>query len=444
MKLLLTFVVIFAIFATAQANAELKCDLCQFVVNHAEQLVLKNHTQTQIIHQMEKSCHKLPHKWSGQCVSLIDGYGPLIIQKLVEREDPKTVCNQIHLCKKHHVSIEEEVEETVDDEVPFGKVEKHHFPIGHHHFGKKLECKACDFLVKKAEHYYHLNQRVDEIESALDHECNYFEIKPAVHICKKVVHKATAHIIAEFKKSTSPGVVGTWPCFNLWKSPSYLIGKIGDTEIPIREIGYDVGEWLGKTTNLKFSTFFENWLNNCNSEQQQQQQQQQLDEKQQQQQQQQPKYYLASLPVHKYFKELMNDYEVPDIPKEQGKSANLWIGSKGQVTPLHHDWSTGDPGMDGLHAIVSGRKLFRLFDPAANIKFIKRKNEWGLFHHATIDLDHPDYLANPEFQHAESLDVVLEQGVEADLFANEITSKVKEWIDLKFKQQQQQQQHQQQ
>ena len=44
----------------------------------------------------------------------------------------------------------------------------------------------------------------------------------------------------------------------------------------------------------------------------------------------------------------------------------------GQVTPIHHDWSAGDPGMDGLHVVVLGRKLFKLFDPLINVKCFKR------------------------------------------------------------------------
>eukprot|EP01133_Synstelium_polycarpum_P001532 gene1532-1789_t len=123
-----------------------------------------------------------------------------------------------------------------------------------------------------------------------------------------------------------------------------------------------------------------------------------------------PRQYLASLPVHKYFEELQDDFTVPEIPRDQNKSANLWIGSKGQVTPLHHDWSTGDPGMDGFHAIISGRKLFKLFDPTDNHMALRRKREWGLFHHAQVDVERPDLESFPEFATATCLDVVLEQG----------------------------------
>ncbi len=58
-------------------------------------------------------------------------------------------------------------------------------------------------------------------------------------------------------------------------------------------------------------------------------------------------YYLASLPINRIFPTLIDEVIVPEHAKEQMKYGNLWIGNGGQITPLHHDTSTGDPGMDG-------------------------------------------------------------------------------------------------
>ena len=57
-------------------------------------------------------------------------------------------------------------------------------------------------------------------------------------------------------------------------------------------------------------------------------------------------FYLASLPMNKYFPMLCDDVIVPDVPKSQKKSGNLWIGNQGQITPIHYDYSTGDPGQN--------------------------------------------------------------------------------------------------
>lgn len=95
-------------------------------------------------------------------------------------------------------------------------------------------------------------------------------------------------------------------------------------------------------------------------------------------------YYLASLPMNKHFQTLCNDVNVPLHPKEQNKSGNLWLGNTGQITHVHYDWSTGDPGMDGLHAVVKGRKKFLLFDPALNVEAFPRVKIWGRFHNSIV------------------------------------------------------------
>jgi Cupin-like domain len=94
-------------------------------------------------------------------------------------------------------------------------------------------------------------------------------------------------------------------------------------------------------------------------------------------------WYIASLPISRYFPMLTEHVDpVPPAAHQQKKSGGFWVGSRGQITPLHMDMSTGDPGMDGLHTVVFGCKRFRLFDPAlpAHLEHIPRRNFWGRFH----------------------------------------------------------------
>jgi len=83
---------------------------------------------------------------------------------------------------------------------------------------------------------------------------------------------------------------------------------------------------------------------------------------------------------------------------------------KGQITPVHHDWSSGDHGMDGLHAMILGRKIFKLFDPHVNEKCFRRKKHWGKFHQSVIDIDKPDLEKYPEFKNASYLEIELNAG----------------------------------
>jgi len=89
----------------------------------------------------------------------------------------------------------------------------------------------------------------------------------------------------------------------------------------------------------------------------------------------------------------------------------LWIGNKGQITSVHYDFSTGDPGMDGLHAVIKGRKRFLLFDPQLNEKCFRRRCVWGRFHNAEIDHHGlPDPKLHPEFANAKCISIELQAG----------------------------------
>ncbi|KNC46225.1 transcription factor jumonji domain-containing protein [Thecamonas trahens ATCC 50062] len=120
--------------------------------------------------------------------------------------------------------------------------------------------------------------------------------------------------------------------------------------------------------------------------------------------------YLASLPIVKYFPALMETYVVPPPAASQGKAGNLWLGSAGQITPVHYDFSTREPGMDGLHAVVAGTKIFRLFDPAANLGRIPRRRSWWRWHQGAIDVLDPDLDTHPGFAEAAWDDVELAAG----------------------------------
>ena len=108
----------------------------------------------------------------------------------------------------------------------------------------------------------------------------------------------------------------------------------------------------------------------------------------------------------------MDDISVPIHAKEQKKSGNFWIGNAGQITPVHYDFSTGDPGMDGIHALVVGRKIFKLFDPQKNEKCFTRKTNWGRFHQAVVDGDNglPDPKKQTNFSNAKYVEIDLKAG----------------------------------
>jgi hypothetical protein len=88
-------------------------------------------------------------------------------------------------------------------------------------------------------------------------------------------------------------------------------------------------------------------------------------------------YYLASLPIKKHFPSLLDDIQIPPHPLEQKKPGshhssknttliltlfigNLWLGDAGQITPVHYDFSTGDPGLFSLLHNIVNHQMFNL------------------------------------------------------------------------------------
>ncbi|EGG14098.1 hypothetical protein DFA_11862 [Cavenderia fasciculata] len=204
-----------------------KCDVCHYVVKVAEDLLLKNHTTTQIVSHLETACTRLPHKWAKPCAKIVHNQAASIVRKLVQHEKPELVCKQLHFCKSAHLQEQEDydydyemVEESdvdeydyefseVDDETDYDQVEISN--LGRKKFKpgklnplkplKKLECKVCKSIVHKAEKAVTSGRTEREIEHLLDGECNHFGIHPAVKMCKKIVHSTLGKIIHEIKKN---------------------------------------------------------------------------------------------------------------------------------------------------------------------------------------------------------------------------------------------------
>jgi len=74
----------------------LKCDVCQFVAQEAEALLLTNKTITQIETNLDTLCQKT--KYDTLCENVVNTYLPKIIEFLEQEESPQQVCQQIGLC----------------------------------------------------------------------------------------------------------------------------------------------------------------------------------------------------------------------------------------------------------------------------------------------------------------------------------------------------------
>ncbi|KAN0014906.1 hypothetical protein ACTFIU_001226 [Dictyostelium citrinum] len=85
---------------------EITCNVCNAVVGFAEQYVIKNATEQEIVKKLDDFCGILPSEFSQSCVETVNNYGVLIIRLLINKEDADNICIMIELCSKSSSSSE--------------------------------------------------------------------------------------------------------------------------------------------------------------------------------------------------------------------------------------------------------------------------------------------------------------------------------------------------
>lgn len=78
-------------------NSELKCSLCKWVAEEAEQLLLSNHTLNQIETVLNGACKKL-QSLSEICDTVVQQYLPMILEFLESKAQPPVICQKLGLC----------------------------------------------------------------------------------------------------------------------------------------------------------------------------------------------------------------------------------------------------------------------------------------------------------------------------------------------------------
>jgi len=116
-------------------------------------------------------------------------------------------------------------------------------------------------------------------------------------------------------------------------------------------------------------------------------------------------YYLQQNPIEAFFPELLPDIEIPDyVDKKLFMVTNLWIGTGGNVTPLHWD------SAQNLLSQVRGRKRVVLFEPKQT-SFLYPFSVYSTMPHLShINIEKPDINKFPKFKKAKGIECMLEPG----------------------------------
>eukprot|EP01132_Coremiostelium_polycephalum_P005212 gene5212-6490_t len=182
--ILLSLVVLLSFTSTIKADSQVNCQLCKFVVNHAEELLLQNNTIHVIEQKLELGCKVLPKEWAGACSILVEEYTPMIIQMLVKKAPAESICATLGMCPR-------KISMRLDMEAPIGST----------------QCTLCTFVVNKVESYILTNATEQQVIHYLHKDCNLLREKHWVSACKAVVSNYTPKIIDYLVRQVSPKTI---------------------------------------------------------------------------------------------------------------------------------------------------------------------------------------------------------------------------------------------
>eukprot|EP00914_Ancora_sagittata_P029591 GHVO01058619.1.p1 GENE.GHVO01058619.1~~GHVO01058619.1.p1 ORF type:complete len:443 (+),score=69.73 GHVO01058619.1:115-1329(+) len=76
------------------------CGVCETVMQYVDTLLEENSTVAEIEAVLEKVCNFLPSTYEKQCDQIIETYGKMIVQMIVDEASPEEICTAIGLCTK--------------------------------------------------------------------------------------------------------------------------------------------------------------------------------------------------------------------------------------------------------------------------------------------------------------------------------------------------------
>jgi saposin len=131
-------------------NNEIECEVCQFVLGEIEKYIQGNSTEHQITAIVEQVCTFLPKSYGGICKAFIDQYAKQIIEALVDKFPPRTICQQIGLCKKNSAD----------------KIKSNNAVV----------CAVCKYIVVEIEKYVGQNSSESQIIHTVEKICSHLPL----------------------------------------------------------------------------------------------------------------------------------------------------------------------------------------------------------------------------------------------------------------------------
>lgn len=74
------------------------CGVCETLIGYLDAILEQNATVKEIEAAVEKVCNFLPDPYKNECDTIVETYGPLIVQLISQFADPNEVCTAVGLC----------------------------------------------------------------------------------------------------------------------------------------------------------------------------------------------------------------------------------------------------------------------------------------------------------------------------------------------------------
>ncbi|XP_060569459.1 uncharacterized protein LOC132727883 isoform X3 [Ruditapes philippinarum] len=173
-----------------------QCELCKEAINMMKSYITKKSTREEIKKVVETFCTKVPSVFKSKCDNLIQQYGDIIINLLVQEADAEKICEEIKQCVASISDIMSPY-----DTLPIVQ------PVSNDKVSEKagnvVECEACKYVMNFLDKELQNNKTEENIKAALKEICSKMpsEIKDQ---CTKLVDQYAQAVINFLIMDMSP------------------------------------------------------------------------------------------------------------------------------------------------------------------------------------------------------------------------------------------------
>ena len=150
-------------------------------------MITSNFTTREVVDALELVCNIIPSSSRKQCESLVDQYGPIIVELVAELDDPNVVCHWLGVCQS-----------SSSQSIQYSTAV---------HQVKTVPCNVCHYVVN----YFDVVIQSDATENDFEHLLNEFcDIQPDLKSkmeCKIVVKLYSKDIIKFVVEHADPNTV---------------------------------------------------------------------------------------------------------------------------------------------------------------------------------------------------------------------------------------------